>query len=93
MTNPSQDDLRLRLAGPLQRRGGVTRGRAGTWVWGVRALCLLFGFALAGCERAPDEPPPDMKLIRGEPIVPIERVDALEESAAFDRAGCGLGDG
>ncbi len=83
MTNPSQDDLRLRLAGPLQRLGGVTRTRGGTWVCGLRAICLLFGFAWAGCERASDEPPPDMTLIRGEPIVPMEGLGALKESAAL----------
>lgn len=82
MTHPAQDDLRLRLAGSLQRLGGVARRSGGFGVWGARAIGLLFGLALAGCERASEEPQPDMALIRGEPIVSMARVEGRENPAA-----------
>lgn len=82
MTDPSQHDWRLRWEGPCQRRGGG-------WVWGGRALGLMMALGLAGCERASVEPPPDMALIRGEPIVPTAEVDAPEESAALTESDAG----
>jgi hypothetical protein len=72
---------------------GAAAGRCSRGMW------LLVVIALMGCERTPDDPPPDMSMVRGDPIEVweladgsdgLDGLDGLDES---DGSGFGWGAG
>ena len=46
--------------------------------------------ALIGCERVNDDPPPDMSLVRGDPIARSDRSDESDGADRSDDLGLGL---